>query len=272
MQCPVSFAQQLQKSPTVEDVKFTNATAKRALEFHEHGLWLKAIDLESLEIFTFHDAGWANALPRENEDDSDFTLSAEDHERGAIRNTLFDAKERKAKKASSKVASQFGVLTVLGDSRCYRPEGGPVSILDWRSSAIQRVCRSTFTAETMACTEGVETGQYLRSYIHSLMSGKLLRVEELKGRCVRFYSDCKSLYDHLHKEGAPRTPSDKRLAIDLAALRQSLHSERRDTRLPLHWLPTHRQLADVLTKPLNPEAWWKAVEGDISMPLHSLVH
>ena len=148
-------------------------------------------------------------------------MSVEDHERGVIRDTPFDAKERKAKKASSKVASQFGVLTVLGDSRCYRPEGGPVSILDWRSSAIQRVCRSTFTAETMACTEGVETGQYLRSYIHSLMSGKLLRVEELKGRCVRFYSDCKSLYDHLHKEGAPRTPSDKRLAIDLA---MPLHS------------------------------------------------
>ena len=27
--------------------------AKRALEFHEHGLWLKAIDLESPEIFTY---------------------------------------------------------------------------------------------------------------------------------------------------------------------------------------------------------------------------
>ena len=78
IQCSVSFAQQLQKAPTVGDVTFTNATAKRALEFHEHGLWLKAIDLESLEIFTFHDAGWANALPREIEDDPEFTLSVED--------------------------------------------------------------------------------------------------------------------------------------------------------------------------------------------------
>ena len=123
----------------------------------------------------------------------------------------------------------------------------------------------------MACTEGVENGQYIRSYIHSLLSGKLRKVEDLAGRNVRYFSDCKSLYDHLHKKGATRVSSDKGLAIDLAALRQSLNSERPDGRYPLHWLPTFKQLADVLTKPISAESWWKAVESAVAMTLRTPV-
>ncbi|CAE7372060.1 RE2 [Symbiodinium sp. CCMP2592] len=157
LQVSVSFAQQLQKDPTVADVKFTNATARRAMEFQQHGVWLRKLDLDSLEILIFHDAAWANALPRDTgEDDPDFVLSQEDHEKGFISGTPFDNKDRKPKKANSRVASQYGLLVALGDRRCYTAEGGPISLVDWKSSAIQRVCRSTFTAETMACTEGVE--------------------------------------------------------------------------------------------------------------------
>ena len=50
----------------------------------------------------------------------------------------------------------------------------------------------------------------------TILSGELKRVEHLAGGQIRCITDCKSLYDHLHREGVPRVPSDKRLAIDLA--------------------------------------------------------
>ena len=39
---------------------------------------------------------------------------------------------------------------------------------------------------------------------------------------MHLFTDCKSLYDHIQKEGAPKPPSEKRLALDLAAIRQAL--------------------------------------------------
>ena len=102
----------------MSDVKFTNATARRALEFQQHGIWLRKLDLESLEILVFHDAAWANALPRDTgEHDPDFVLSLEDHE-----------KERKPKITNSRVASQYHRR--WGPSQPHRLEvfGNPESV------------------------------------------------------------------------------------------------------------------------------------------------
>ena len=61
-------------------------------------------------------------------------------------------------------------------------------------------------------------------------------------------------------------PSDKRLAIDLSALRQSLDSEKVSDRAPLYWVPTSCQLADILTKPRNADQWWSAIYGTFRLP------
>ncbi|CAE7301742.1 GIP, partial [Symbiodinium microadriaticum] len=140
-------------------------------------------------------------------------------------------------------------------------EGRPVSIIDWKSTTAKRICRSTFAAETIACTDGVEVGQYVRSFTRCMLDGYLRSVERLGGTSLRFITDCKSLFDHLHREGIPRVPTDRRLAIDLAALRQALKDERRDGVIPLTWLPTSYQLADILTKPLNPTDFWSKTES-----------
>ena len=42
---------------------------------------------------------------------------------------------------------------------------------------------------------------------------------------IHLCTDCKSLYDHLHKAGTPKPPTERRLALDLAAIRQSLMVE-----------------------------------------------
>ena len=267
LQAGVSMAQQLQRQPLVEDLRFTNSLVKKAWAHREESLRLKAVDLASFEILAYHDAAWANTRPATGQD-PDFMLYAEDELDGVMEDSPFKNKERKAKRSASKVASQFGVLIMLADSECTFGGEGNASILEWRSASIKRVCRSTFAAETMACSEGLETGQYVRSFFCSLLEGRLRRVEDLHGQHLRCLSDCKSLADHLLKEGAPKVPSDRRLAIDLAALRQSLNWEKRRGEIPLHWMPTTSQLADILTKPLNPEKWWEILRGALRLPFY----
>ena len=227
LQRSVSLAQQLQKAPTVGDIKFTNQVARRAWSHRDKGIWLRPLDLSSLEFVVYHDSALANAL-LEGEDG--FRLSSEDHELGTMTTGPFADKTRKARRENSKVARQFGILIYLTDSARYLEGGGVGSILDWKSTANPRVCRSTFGAETMACAEAVEMGQYVRSFVETVLKGSLQRVEFLAGSQLTCVTDCTSLVDHLHREGIPRVPSDKRLEIDLAALRQHFELERLDRR------------------------------------------
>ena len=77
---------------------------------------------------------------------------------------------------------------------------------------------------------------------------------------ARFISDCKSLYDHLTREGIPRVPTCKRLAIDLASIRCDL---RRFGKIA--WTPTRSQMADLLTKPLKSGSWWEEMKRGIKL-------
>ena len=267
LQCSVSLAQQLQSNPSVGDLRFSNQIARRAWDHRDKGIWLRPLVLSQLEFLVYHDAAWGNAKVSGEEG---FRLSQADHELGTMTGSPYDWKERKAKRANSCVASQLGVLLVLTDTEHYRKGGQVCSVLDWKSCATQRVCRSTFGAETTGCIEAVETGQYIRSYVQTIITGKLQRVESLAGGRLKCITDCKSLYDHLHKEGVPKIPSDKRLAIDLSALRQSLDLEKVNDRTPLFWVPTGFQLADVLTKPKNSDQWWKEIYGSFRLPFKCL--
>lgn len=57
-------------------------------------------------------------------------------------------------------------------------------------------------------------------------------------------TDCKSLYDHLSSLSSVTKCDDKRVAIDLSILRQSIAR----TGMAIRWCPTQLQVADGLTK------------------------
>ena len=57
-------------------------------------------------------------------------------------------------------------------------------------------------------------------------------------------TDCKSLYDHLSAVGSPSTLQDKRSAIDVLIIRESV----KKTGCVIRWAPTVRQLVDGHTK------------------------
>ena len=157
----------------------------------------------------------------------------------------------------------FGNLEDAGKPQC------KASLLEWRSQTCQRVCRSTFGAETMACAEGMECGQFLRALMATLLAGKLVSLQVARSWWpIICLTDCRSLHDHLHRAGVPRVPADRRLAVDLAAIRQEF---RRDSeRIAIQWIPTTCQVADPLTKPMKCRDWWKAQEEGIRLPFDVL--
>lgn len=129
----------------------------------------------------------------------------------------------------------------------------------------------------MACCEGVESALFLRCLFLSFARGISIS-EDDSGRFAPLHcvTDCRSLYDHLHREGVPKAPAEKRLAIDLAGLRQILMREAKHQwhekygtvgdptpdkpcRPPLHWMPTHLQLGDILTKEMHAGNWWQLI-------------
>ena len=106
----------------------------------------------------------------------------------------------------------------------------------------------------------------MRALFETLTRGELVKVEESQVPLLCL-SDCRSLYDHVHRQGVPRIPSDRRLAVDLAALRQALRAEQWDEKLPLAWLPSSFQLADILTKPKDPAEWWATFQSRLLVPI-----
>ncbi|CAE7328612.1 RE1 [Symbiodinium sp. CCMP2592] len=258
LQTGVSMAQQLQRDPTVDDIKFSNQLAKRAQEHDHRGVVLRPVDLERAVLLAYHDAGWANA-PQDSEDPF-YVLYPEDEEAGRIREGPFSQKDRRAKRSNSRIASQLGGLYLLTDKDILQGQRRKVSLLDWRSAACDRVCRSTFAAESMGCCGAIENADFIRKFLSTLLTGELTRKED--GRFeVRYLSDCRSLYDHLAREGIPRIPSERRLAIDMAAIRQDLAICGK-----ICWVPTDQQFADMMTKPQRAGDWWETLMGALRLP------
>ncbi|CAE7361444.1 GIP [Symbiodinium sp. KB8] len=247
--CQANMAQVKQKSPTIGDVKATNAAVRQAKEFAQMGVEVKAIPLSKMAMLVFHDAAWGNAEPQDPD------LEWEEGHR---------------------VASQIGYLVCAIDQRCLGQSPGPLSVLCWKSHACKRVCRSTFAGETMAACEAMEAAIHFRAQLLGLWRRRLVsEPEAAKELPIHAVTDCKSLFDYVHRCGAPKATADKRLVIDLASLRQIFLNEakglwwrcRGDTEptvddplaVPFHWVPSELQLSDILTKQMRCHMWWESI-------------
>lgn len=254
----VSQAQRRQQAPTVKDFKNTNKIVNVSLKHQDCGIRLSKIEEKNICIIAYHDAGWGNVSPEDEE--------PEDQQWIGERAT----------------ASRDGpALLSMKESTFI--------LVDWKSKASHRVCRSTFAGETVAGCEAFENSVFLRSLLLSMLTGQRFNESEAgKMMDLHLIADCRSLYDHVHREGLPRAPSEKRLAIDLAGLRQGLmieakhqwakkyRSEARPSpqcplRPPLHWLPTGDQWANLLTKVMVATDWWEVNKRWLTLPLKGMV-
>ena len=84
-----------------------------------------------------------------------------------------------------------------------------------------------------------------------------------------YYSDCRSLTDHLQSE-VPNKIQDKHLGIELAALRQGIWADGELTHQKYEpygdevaWIDTGSQLADCLTKSMRPDYLVRVLDANI---------
>ena len=114
---------------------------------------------------------------------------------------------------------------------------GPLLLLDWHSTTVKRVCRSTLQAETLALLAGMEECEHLRMVLHGLRRDhhrydKSWQVEAVDYTHVDLFTDCRSWEEYVNQPGLHST-SDKRLAIDLSGINRSGESCKR--RQVIHW-------------------------------------
>ena len=249
LQAAVSMAQRKQKNPTYQDVKETNRAVRMAQSGKRRKISYKKLDdMDEPIMLVYHDAAWANVPLGQEEDE------------------LTDLVGDK----TTGIYSQLGHIVVLTEKKTLEGKEGTSTICAWKSHACQRVCRSTFAAETMSALEGIEEAMAMRAMLNGAMNGNRDAVRETSSRelmPIIAATDCKSVYDAVHRLGGPRAPSEKRLMIDLAGLRQLVHAEQQEwgnvlpTNKSLRWIPTDWQRADALTKiKVSVEDWWQKME------------
>ena len=89
---------------------------------------------------------------------------------------------------------------------------GPVSVLTWRSHRLRRRVRSTFAAESMAKPRAAETYRACIAELRNSHFDLWKWPDEVAKIPLTVLINCKSMYDHLHKQGSSRA-DDKRDAF-----------------------------------------------------------
>ena len=142
----------------------------------------------------------------------------------------------------------MGFLNIVADSQV--KEGPSVSnLVEFQSTTISRVVRSTMAAESASLSQAVDRQLYLRLVIENILHGepdlgKDWRMSlKVPGIIV---TDAKSMFDHLGKSGS--VPVERQTLIDLLVARD-LHE---NGAVSLRWLPNTHMLADILTKAVKP--------------------
>ena len=163
--------------------------------------------------------------------------------------------------------SQSGRLLPLADESFLKKGEGPICLLEWSSNTIRRVCRSTLQADAMSLLQGSESAEHVRQIMYVIKnlatntSKKDMYQEAADHMKCIWCTDCRSLSAHLTNPAMSEV-SDKRLAIDLTALRQEIWRAKgeavgnptyTDTLPPdgstsIRWVSTKTMAADGLTK------------------------
>ena len=195
-----------QSSPTVQDLLRLNKVTRTA-KVIETKIKVRSIPVEHLRFMGVHDAARAN-------------LEAGASQQGNL---------------------ILAVHASITDCRV------PVSVLSWQSKKIKRVVRSSLAAEASSMSTCQEHLDWMRTMWEQMTRSEFVfeNYEQfLKARRSILVTDCKSLYDAIHKEGAAPASTDKRLAIELAIIKAKAVSGETD----LRWIDTRYQIADCLTK------------------------
>ena len=203
-----SISQQSFPNPTVEHLLLANQAVRRARQHADLEITVPFIPPKELTICFWSDAAFANAVNHR---------------------------------------TQGGWIVGLTSDQLRNGVDSPVSVVGWKSYKLPRVVSSTLAGEAQcfASTSGI--AEWCSLILAEALEGpfSLDRVDHMLSlRSPIGMTDCRSLYDHLITLGTGGTLDDKRVAIDIAVIRQSIAR----TKLEPRWIPTDRMVADGLTK------------------------
>ena len=142
-------------------------------------------------------------------------------------------------------ASQQGLMVGIAEPSMLHGIGR-VNLLEWSSTKIKRVVRSSMAAEVSAATSAFEHGDFVRVALAEMLQPDFeLRMWRKCAAMWRQFSviDAKCAYDSVN---SALLPSDKRVAIDVAVLREALLEPEANSFMK--WVPGPQMVSDSLTK------------------------
>ena len=143
-------------------------------------------------------------------------------------------------------ASQGGFILVMTSRKALKGESVPYNIVGWRSFKLNRVCRSSLSAESQACSVSLDELVMVKT-LAALMFNSTLdpRADATAAGfgASAIVIDAKGLYDALRKDGIG-SGADKRASIDILCTKEEISRVSSE----LRWVSSERMLADGLTK------------------------
>ena len=121
---------------------------------------------------------------------------------------------------------------------CLKDKTNNITLLSWNSKKLRRVARSTLTAETLAMTEGMDTGIYAACLYSELLFGK----PTCDNITTKLITDGQSLFDAIESN---KSVQEKRLRMEIASIKGAISKKQISK---IEWVNTENQLADCLTK------------------------
>ena len=209
----VSQGQQLMPRPTLGEAKSVGNVVRRAKQYQELEWKIQSIPVKNLRLCLHTDAAFGNAKGK---------------------------------------GTQAGYIVGVTDDNLQQGKQAPWAPAAWRSYRLKRVVGSTFAGESQALMDGLGHAEWIGCHLAEGIFPKFSlqdRGQFLKQFELQAVVDCKSVYDHLQQYASPGSVSDKRVAIDLVIIRETLQR----IHGVIRWCPTWLQLADALTKE-SPEA------------------
>jgi hypothetical protein len=153
--------------------------------------------------------------------------------------------------ASAKQLASFqGTLMCATTPELNKNQLAPVSPLTWTSKKIARVVRSTLSAEAFSMSGSVDRLGWMRLLWGTLNVPDFCWREPIRGfqmlPSATIVTDCKSLYDLVSRTAMPSC-EEFRTTLEVLLIR-----ERCQEHCVFRWIPTSLQVADALTKPMDP--------------------
>eukprot|EP00435_Cladocopium_sp_Y103_P013736 s3624_g3.t1 len=143
-------------------------------------------------------------------------------------------------------SSQGGYVIVVTSKRALKGEQVAYNLLSWRSFKLNRVCRSSLSAESQACATALDELMMIKSMVALMVDPtKDPLLPQTAADCGEsaIIIDAKALYDSLKKDGIG-SAADKRAGIEILCIKEEIQR----LKTWLRWVSSERMLADGMTK------------------------